>query len=89
MITRKAITTAFEVITEDRNVKTITVFCPNRPSVSVFRMQRVRVTRVAKHDNSYRVELGRLNYAELKYVESQISKKLRVPTMFITYRKAR
>lgn len=86
MITRKAIIAAFETITGDKSVKSVTIFCPDRPRVSTFKMQRVRVTREAKNPTGYRVQLGRMNYAERRYVEQQISKTHQTPRVWVRYR---
>jgi hypothetical protein len=89
MITRKALIAAFETIMSDSTIKTVTVFCPNRPAVPTFRMQRVRVTAEynGKRNGGYRVTVGRMNYAERKYVERQISKTRRTPKIWIVYKK--
>ena len=89
MITRKALVAAFETIMSDNTIKTVTVFCPNRPTVSVLKMQRVRVTAEynGKHNGGYRVTVGRTNYAERQYVQRQIAKTHRTPRIWIKYKK--
>jgi hypothetical protein len=86
MVTRKAIAAAFEIIVGDPTVKTVTVFCPNRPAVRTFKMCRVRVTRDGRSKDGYRVQLGRINYAERRYVEKHISRWLATPKVWIQYK---
>lgn len=83
MITRKAINAAFEIITNDKAVKTVTMFCPNRPHVSTFKMERVRVTRIGKSKQSFAVTFGRINYAERQFVQKHISKNVVTPSYWI------
>jgi hypothetical protein len=89
MVTRKAIVAAFETIFGDATIKTVTVFCPSRPNVPTFKMQRVRVTAEynGKRNGGYRVTVGRMNYAERQYVARQISKTRRTPRIWIVYKK--
>lgn len=89
MITRKAIVGAFEVMQEYAEAKTVVVFCPNRPNVSVFKMQRVRITRYGRTKTDFRVQLGRVNYAERQYIARQISKTHRTPKVWIIRKKGK
>lgn len=62
MITRKGILSAFEVITNDQTVKTVTVFVGLERILS--KIERVRITRVYRGKQEFRVMLGKCNYAE-------------------------
>jgi hypothetical protein len=66
MVTRKAIVNAFEIIT-NTDIKSVTVFCSAK-NIPLSKTCRVRVTRDKKSPDSYRVTLGRMNYAERQYV---------------------
>ena len=61
MVTRKAITGAFELIINEKNVKTVTLFV-NAPLIR--NISRVRITRVHKGQQDFRVQLGLPNFAE-------------------------
>lgn len=80
MITRKAIAAAFEVITNDKLVKTVVIFVDTTQMFS--RMERVRVTRIGK-GQSFAVQFGRLNYAEREYIKSYGRKGKRLPKCWI------
>jgi hypothetical protein len=85
MVTRKAIVAAFEAIVNDPKTKTAVVFCPDRPAVPTFKMNRVRVTRVGndKSGQHFRVALGRINYAERQFIARHISKTHKTPKVWI------
>lgn len=70
MISRKAITTAFETIIPDRKMKSITVFCSAK-NIPLMKTSRVRVTRMAKSPDDYRVTLGRMNYQERAFIKRE------------------
>lgn len=68
MVTRKAIVNAFEIIILNEDIKSVTTFCSSKKT-PLSRTCRVRVTRDKKSPDSYRVTLGRMNYAEREYVK--------------------
>ncbi|MFZ1074824.1 MAG: hypothetical protein WAN50_00390 [Minisyncoccia bacterium] len=67
MITRKAIAAAFEVITNDKTVKTVVMFCDLENTFN--RIQSVRVTRIRNNGQSFYVRFGRCNFAEREYLK--------------------
>lgn len=68
MVTRKAILAAFELIVNDKDVKTVTYYVD--PKLLFNRIERVRITRVRKGEQDFRVQMGKCNYAELKRVKT-------------------
>lgn len=68
MITRKGILSAFEVITNDQTVKTVTVFVGLERILS--KIERVRITRVYRGKQEFRVMLGKCNYAEREFLKT-------------------
>lgn len=89
MVTRKAIAAAFETIIPNKEMKSITIFCSAK-NISLLKTQRVRVTRVAKSSNNYRVTLGRMNYAEREYAkrEAEMKRLPRIMASFLPKKKA-
>ena len=87
MITRKAILAAFEVITNDNTIKTVTYFVDTTAQFN--RMERVRVTRISKGrtGQDFRVQFGRCNYAERKYVKKFARRGERIPKLWIVLKK--
>lgn len=83
MVSRKAITTAFEIIIADRTMKTITVFCLSK-RVPLMKTCRVRVTRMKRSPDEYRVTLGRMNYAEREFMKRETVAK-RSPKLMATW----
>ena len=67
MITRKSIVAAFEIIANDKTFRTVSVFIGID---RIFReIERVRVTRVFKNKQEFRVMLGKCNYAEREFLK--------------------
>ncbi len=69
MITRKAILAAFELIADDKSVRTVTVFCD--VTVLLSKIERVRITRIHRGKQDFRVQLGKPNYAERDFIRKQ------------------
>lgn len=71
MITRKAILAAFELITNDKSVKTAVVFIHNKDTI-FSRIERVRITRSHKNHQHFTVTFGRCNYAEREFLKKPL-----------------
>lgn len=86
MITRKAILSAFEIITAYPTAKIVTVFVGlERIFLNI---ERVRISRVCKGKDQFRVMLGKCNRAELKFLKSASGDGKPLPKhMIIVYRK--
>jgi hypothetical protein len=83
VITRKGIVAAFELITNDRLVKTVTYFIDLKRAFT--RIERVRITRVSRGrtGQDFRVQLGRCNYAEREYLKRFACKGMALPKFWL------
>lgn len=82
MVTRKAILGAFEIIVNDKTVRSVSMFVDlDRPFNQI---ERVRVTRVFRGKQEFRVMLGRCNYAEREYLKSPSRKGKPLPKVMIS-----
>lgn len=83
MVTRKAILAAMETIILDKEMKSITIFCSSK-RVPLMRTERVRVTRLKRSPNDFRVTLGRMNYVERAYAKREAEMK-RLPKILASW----
>ncbi len=82
MITRRAILSAFEVITNDKEVRSVTIFVGlEKPFCQI---ERVRATRVFKGKQEFRVMFGRCNYTEREFLKNASKKSKKLPKVMIS-----